>query len=202
MPIKSEKLKIKLPKGKDRRVKITEAMKLDIVDKMKHWWTQLATAEFHWISRTAVRFIMDPEALRRAKEAHRERRKDWRYYDREKHRISVRWTRSHRKENISIQSINPSTMKHLFEATVWDLKLTVDHKYEYEWELFLLKWTRIEKATFEPDEILEEDLSICHSVDLFSKQDVIEDFTNECIYEGCEQPFKDLLKLLEENNNW
>ena len=98
MPYKNQTDKIKLPRSKDRRVKITHEMKLDIIDKMLHWWTQTDTAEFHWISRWAVRFIMDPEALQRHKEASKERRKDWRYYDPLKHKLAIRDTRRYRQK--------------------------------------------------------------------------------------------------------
>ena len=78
-------------------------------------------------------------------------------------------------------------MKHLFEATVGDLILIVDHQYNYEWELFVT-------------ELWKED-SVCHSVDIKTREDVIKDFTNEFVEEDCEC-CKELLRLLTEDTTW
>ena len=95
MPYKSEK--IPLPPQYDRRRKLTEDDKFEIVRLRKeHNLSQRTLARMFGVSRKLIIFIIDPERHERAKAQFKERRKDGRYYDRETNTIAVRNTRQYK----------------------------------------------------------------------------------------------------------
>ncbi len=95
MPYISEK--IKLPPQYDRRRKLTEDDKFEIVRLRKeHNLSQRTLARMFGVSRRLIIFIIDPERHERAKAQFKERRKDGRYYDRETNTIAVRNTRQYK----------------------------------------------------------------------------------------------------------
>lgn len=95
MPYVSEK--IPLPPQYDRRRKLTEDDKFEIVRLRKeHNLSQRTLARMFGVSRKLIIFIIDPERHERAKAQFKERRKDGRYYDREKNTIAVRNTRQYK----------------------------------------------------------------------------------------------------------
>ena len=95
MPYISEK--IPLPPQYDRRRKLTEDDKFEIVRLRKeHNLSQRTLARMFGVSRKLIIFIIDPERHERAKAQFKERRKDGRYYDREKNTIAVRNTRQYK----------------------------------------------------------------------------------------------------------
>lgn len=89
MPYKSEK--IPLPPQYDRRRKLTEDDKFEIVRLRKeHNLSQRTLARMFGVSRRLIIFIIDPEKHERAKAQYKERRQDGRYYDRETHRKTIK----------------------------------------------------------------------------------------------------------------
>lgn len=97
MPYISEK--IPLPPQYDRRRKLTEDDKFEIVRLRKeHNLSQRTLARMFGVSRRLIIFIIDPEKHERAKAQFKERRKDGRYYDREKHTESVRNLRIYKQQ--------------------------------------------------------------------------------------------------------
>ena len=95
MPYKSEK--IPLPPQYDRRRKLTEEDKFEIVRlRKKHNLSQRTLARIFGVSRRLITFIIDPEKHERVKAQFKERRKDGRYYDRETQTIAVRNTRQYK----------------------------------------------------------------------------------------------------------
>ena len=104
MPYYFDTHKIKLPKGTDRRVKITPEMKESVFDLYKMGYSQRAIARELKIDRVSVKYLLFPEKLKHAKELYKERRKDGRYYNKEKHTIAVR---EYKRRKQKILTANP-----------------------------------------------------------------------------------------------
>jgi len=86
----------------DRRVKI----KLEDHDKIRAEYatgtiSQRGLAGKYNVSRRLITFILYPERLAEQKELYKERRKDGRYYDREKHNEAIKSLRAHKKSLMS-----------------------------------------------------------------------------------------------------
>ena len=99
MPFKFESDKKKIPRepGKDRRVKLTEAQKGEILNLAVTLSQRELAARFS-VSRRTIQFILDP-AKRAANLERREQRGGSKaYYDRESHTESVRRHRQHKKQ--------------------------------------------------------------------------------------------------------
>lgn len=97
MPYKSEK--IPLPPQYDRRRKLTEDDKFEIVRLRKeHNLSQRTLARMFGVSRRLIVFIIDPEKNERYKVRYKERRKDGRYYDRETHRKTIKNHRAYKQQ--------------------------------------------------------------------------------------------------------
>lgn len=95
MPYISEK--IPLPPQYDRRRKLTEDDKFEIVRLRKeHNLSQRTLARMFGVSRRLIIFIIDTERHERAKAQFKERRKDGRYYDRETHRKAIKNLREYK----------------------------------------------------------------------------------------------------------
>lgn len=108
--IKSEKLKLKIPREERRSVKISTEQR----DEIKNSDLSISQlAKKYWVSRRLIDFYKNPERLERQKELYRERRKDGRYYDKEKHKDATRKTREYRKNILSSllqhETIQPNT---------------------------------------------------------------------------------------------
>ena len=89
--------KIPLPPQYDRRRKLTEDDKFEIVRLRKeHNLSQRTLARMFGVSRKLIIFIIDPERYERAKAQYKERRKDGRYYDRETHNEAMRNLRAYK----------------------------------------------------------------------------------------------------------
>ena len=81
----------KLPPELDKRRVLSEEHKEKISSLYKTGtFSQRQLAQEYGVSRRLIQFIIDPEKLKRQKELFRERRKDGRYYDREKHTKAIR----------------------------------------------------------------------------------------------------------------
>jgi len=86
-----DKIKLKEIGLQDKRVKLTPEQKEEIRIKYElGGYSQRALADEYGVSRRTIKFIIDPDSLERAKQQYRERRKDGRYYNREKHSKAVK----------------------------------------------------------------------------------------------------------------
>lgn len=98
MPFRVDKMTIGNPEN-DNRVKLSDADRKKIVEEFKTGLiSQRALARKYNVSRRLISFILDPEKAERAKEQYKERRKDGRYYKREKHNEAMKRHRSHKRE--------------------------------------------------------------------------------------------------------
>lgn len=100
MPEKVDK--IKLPKGFDRRVKLTDGDK----EKIKSLYEagnpiRGIAREFEGVcSRRMIQFILFPDRRKLVAEQYKERRKDGRYYSKEAHREAIKSLRHYKKKLI------------------------------------------------------------------------------------------------------
>ena len=99
MPFRVDTQKLILPKkkGGDRRYKLSEQEKEEIREN-KDWLSQRKLADRFNVDRKVIRYTIDPEFYEKMLASAKERRKDWRYYDREKQTIAIRNTRRYRNE--------------------------------------------------------------------------------------------------------
>jgi len=103
MPYKFQRTKAKIPRELDRRVKITPEDRANILTMYN--FERLAVREIvrrfnNRISRRSIDYICKPEKLEHAKALYKERRKDGRYYDKEKATV---YARLHRRYKQSIK---------------------------------------------------------------------------------------------------
>ena len=92
---------VPLGKERDARIKLTEADKKRVVEFHETGlWSQRALAKEFGVSRRLITFIIDPEKkaenLRRRAEAGGSKK----YYDKDKHRASIKKHRNRKKELI------------------------------------------------------------------------------------------------------
>ena len=98
MPRKSDTIAINNPKH-DRRVKLTEEDKENIrIEYSKGDTSHNKLAVKYGVSKRLISFVLNPDKLEKAKEQFSERRKDGRYYDKDKHREATRSHRDHKKK--------------------------------------------------------------------------------------------------------
>ena len=91
IPISNEKL--------DRRVKLTEEDKKNIVDEYRGGAISInALARKYNVSKRLIQFTLFPERKEKARKDYLERRKDGRYYDKDKHTEHTRNHRNYKKE--------------------------------------------------------------------------------------------------------
>lgn len=97
MPRKSDNIPINNPKH-DKRVKLSDDDKQQIRDEHATGnYSQRALADKWKVSRRSIQFAINPESLEHAKQLYAERRKDGRYYDKDKHTKAVREHRKRKK---------------------------------------------------------------------------------------------------------
>lgn len=98
MPYTSEKIKIQQTEH-DRRIKLTDQQKEEI---KKKWVTGLATkrglARDYGVSPRAIDFLLNPDKLEQNKKLRQERGGTKIYYNKEKHRESMKKTRRYKHE--------------------------------------------------------------------------------------------------------
>ena len=100
MPSKLDK--IKLPIGKDRRQKISKEIHAEIKDLyLGGTLSYSKIAEMYCVSKSRIIQICNPDIEDRQKNQFAERRKDGRYYDKEKHRQAVANLRIYKKQVLS-----------------------------------------------------------------------------------------------------
>ena len=102
MPYKIEKLK--LPRHLDRRIKLTDQQRDEIKTNME-WLSQRKLALKYKVSRHLIRMVQYPEVYEAYLEAFKKRRKDWRYYNKDKHKEAIKSTR-HYKHSIGYRNLN------------------------------------------------------------------------------------------------
>lgn len=91
IPINNEKL--------DKRVKLTEVDKENIVKEYESGEISInGLARKYNVNKRLIQFILFPKRQEKARELYKERRKDGRYYDKEKHRESTKKHRDYKKE--------------------------------------------------------------------------------------------------------
>lgn len=93
----------KIPRELDRRVKLTQEQREEI--RLKYAagdCSQRSLGKEYGVSKTTIRFIVDPAQLKRHTELAAARRKDGRYYDRAAHTKNMREHRRY-KESIKDQ---------------------------------------------------------------------------------------------------
>jgi hypothetical protein len=97
MPRKTDSMPIRNPEH-DKRVKLTDADRESIRKDFEEEGISIRGLERKYkVSRRLIQFILYPERQEKAKKQYAERRKDGRYYDKEKHRASVKKHRDHKK---------------------------------------------------------------------------------------------------------
>ena len=105
MPYKLDK--IRLPKDKDRRRKLTDENKADIINKYKNGWKirKIAGYYAYLCSRRLIQFIIYPERLNHNAKLFKERRKDGRYYNKEKNRLAIKNLRDYKRQ-LNLNALN------------------------------------------------------------------------------------------------
>ncbi len=98
MPYKHEYAKQHIPPKLDRRRKLSEAQKEKIRAEYKQGnISQRELARKYEVSRRLIVFCIYPERLQQNKELYKERRKDGRYYNKDKHKEAIKNTRKYKQ---------------------------------------------------------------------------------------------------------
>lgn len=98
MPRKSDSIPINNPKL-DKRVKLTDEDRNSIRAEYETGTISInGLSRKYNVNKRLIQFILFPERQERAKQLFAERQKDGRYYDKEKHRKSIKKHRDHKKE--------------------------------------------------------------------------------------------------------
>ena len=99
MPYKFETDKKRIGEAKlDKRYKLTDEDKQHIKEEYASGGISInGLARKYNVSKRTIQFTLFPERKQRNQEMYKERRKDGRYYDREKHKESVRKHRRYKK---------------------------------------------------------------------------------------------------------
>lgn len=91
IPINNEKL--------DKRIKLTSKDKEAIVEEYGSGLISIsALAKKYNVSKRTIQFTLFPERRERNASLYKERRRDGRYYDKEKHREDIKKHREYKKE--------------------------------------------------------------------------------------------------------
>ena len=86
---------MRLPKELDRRIKLTDQQRDEIKTNID-WLSQRKLALKYNVDRKTIKFIQFPEALEAHKIAYAQRRKDGRYYNKDKQREAIKDTRRYK----------------------------------------------------------------------------------------------------------
>jgi len=102
MPFKSRE--IKLPREYDRRVKLSEEDKKNIVELYNKGLAirEIARTYEHICTRRMIQFVIFPERALVVKEHYKENRLDGRYYKKERHTKAIREHRKY-KQNLFLK---------------------------------------------------------------------------------------------------
>ena len=96
MPYKFETDKIPLPKGKDRRVRLTPEQRAEIRENVDGL-SQRALANKYKVSRRLVQFILQPDKHAQNLKCRQDRGGWQQYYDKNKHKDAMREHRQYKK---------------------------------------------------------------------------------------------------------
>lgn len=97
MPYKFEYEHLKIKDKDDRRIKLFDEDREEIRKLYATGlYSQRDLANRYNVSRRTITFVLDPSKLERAKELLKERKKDGRYYSKEKQREYVKKYREHK----------------------------------------------------------------------------------------------------------
>ena len=106
MPYKFEYDKIPLPEGKDRRLKIPKEKHQEIKDFYATGTTSYQKiADMYEVSKSLIIQIVNPDIALRKRNQFLERRKDGRYYDKQKHTIAIREHRQYKNSVMNDKSV-------------------------------------------------------------------------------------------------
>ena len=153
MPYDFEIRRIHLPREKDRRVKLTAAQRQEILVSTQ---SVHALAREYEVSRRTINFIKHPERQARNLKL-RKKRGGWRqYYDRDKHKISIRnhqrykqWVTTERKGGIPAFALAKMFVKCLGIEPFRRVTLDVWSEYNAPWaseKMLDAVWKLIGKA--------------------------------------------------------
>ena len=96
MPYKSEK--ISLSKKQDRRRKLTDGQKLSIIKLYKSGGTFRGLARIFLVDRRTIKNIVFPDFYKKQLKKYSETKHSQKYYDREKHNLSVKKHRQYKQK--------------------------------------------------------------------------------------------------------
>lgn len=96
MPFKLDK--VNLTKKFDRRIKINEEMKKDILQLISEWHSQNYIAKVFNISRRSVYWIKNPDKLKEFQSMQRSKKVHLLYYEKDKHNKSIKKLRKYKQE--------------------------------------------------------------------------------------------------------
>lgn len=99
MPYKFVYTHTKLPKGKDRRCKLTDEDKEDIKELhfVKGWGVRKIARAYPQVSRRLIQFVLFPERLKVVADNAKTKKAWLLYYDREKHTKAMREHRQYKQ---------------------------------------------------------------------------------------------------------
>lgn len=98
MPIKSEVDKLLIPKEFDRRIKLTDENRANIVSFYFRGMSQRALARYFNVSRRLISFVLFPDRLIINKQQRLESGGSKQYYNKEKQKLYSQKTRKYRKQ--------------------------------------------------------------------------------------------------------
>ena len=90
--------KLKIPTELDKRIKLRKEDYPKVFSLRDQGLTMKEIAKEFGVSRSLIRFVLDPDALAHAKECYKIRRKDGRYYDKKKHGKAIKNLRERKKQ--------------------------------------------------------------------------------------------------------
>lgn len=98
MPIKSEADKLLIPKEFDRRIKLTDEDKANIISLYSKGMKQVDLARYFNVSRMLISYVLFPERLLINKQQRLESGGSKQYYDKDKQKLYSQKTRKYRKQ--------------------------------------------------------------------------------------------------------
>lgn len=97
MPYKSESIIISGTKF-DRRIKLTDAQREEIIKLHFSGWTQRKIAKKFGVDKSTIRFVVNPEAYQAYLQYRKDVKAHKKYYDREKNTKAVRESRNYKQQ--------------------------------------------------------------------------------------------------------
>lgn len=97
MPYKHEKHKKKIPKNRDRRIVLTDEIKKEITMRHQNGESIRSMSRMFEIDRRTIDFYLFPEKLEENKLRRKERGGSKVYYDKDKHKESMKSYRQYKK---------------------------------------------------------------------------------------------------------